>query len=85
MLRHFLFGLSENSLTSARSRQSLMNGKMWKKGLTVKRVPNDEAETEILRLRDEGMGAAAIGKQLGLARTTVHLQRQMPHQSLQPS
>lgn len=62
-----------------------MNGKMWKKGLTVKRVPNDEAETEILRLRDEGMGAAAIGKQLGLARTTVHLQRQMPHQSLQPS
>lgn len=62
-----------------------MNGKMWKKGLTVKRVPNDEAETEILRLRDEGMGAAAIGKQLGLARTTVHLQRQMPHQALQPS
>lgn len=51
----------------------------------MKRVPNDEAETEILRLRDEGMGAAAIGKQLGLARTTVHLQRQMPHQSLQPS
>ncbi len=70
MLRHF-FGLSENTLTSARSRQSLMNGKMWKKGLTVKRVPNDEAETEILKLRDEGMGAAAIGKQLGLARTTV--------------
>lgn len=51
----------------------------------MKRVPNDEAETEILRLRDEGMGAAAIGKQLGLARTTVHLQRQMPHQALQPS
>lgn len=70
MLRHFLFGLSENSLTSARSRQSLMNGKMQKK-LAVKRVLNDEAKAEILKLRDEGMGAAAIGKQLGLARTTV--------------
>lgn len=85
MLRHFLFGLSENTLTSARSRQSLMNGKMQKKELAVKRVLNDGAKAEILRLRDEGMEAAAIGKQLGLARTTVHLQRQMPHQSLQPS
>lgn len=45
--------------------------KMQKKELAVKRVLNDGAKAEILRLRDEGMEAAAIGKQLGLARTTV--------------